>query len=147
MSRKLSRNKHVESVWLQCLDAGSTPANSTKKTHLIILETDAFFLFPYTVVNNLIITFLYWQKIFFVHTWFIYLHFIFVHIFQCDIVFLYLCVWKERQMVHLSNDRQMLLMLYFQKRCHCEERITILKRNNRKYFFEIVVSDCWQWRT
>ena len=100
------------------------------------------FLFPYTVVNNLIITLLIDKKYIIVHTWFIYLHFIFVHIFQCDIVFLYLCVWKERQMVHLSNDRQMLLMLYFQKRCHCEERITILKGNNRKYFFEIVVSDC-----
>jgi len=31
MSRKSSRNKHVESIWLPCLDAGSTPASSTIK--------------------------------------------------------------------------------------------------------------------
>ena len=29
-SRKLSRTTHVESLWSPCLDAGSTPASSTK---------------------------------------------------------------------------------------------------------------------
>jgi len=28
-SQKSSRNKHVESIWFPCLDAGSTPASST----------------------------------------------------------------------------------------------------------------------
>ena len=51
----LNRNKHVESVWLPCLDEGSTPSSSTEiwKTlkKILHLKNAGFFVLLIKVLN------------------------------------------------------------------------------------------------